>query len=616
VALVGLVVGLTALTGLTIGGVAWLEQRARSHAIVDAAMAQAARLTAAHAARFLHDAESAARLGPQLVAERQLDLDDDAELERFTLAMLRAHPQLSWVSYGDRDDRFVGAWRDADGAVHLNRSFPRAGRIRLEEDRVLPGGGRIPIRRSDDHGYRPTTRPFFRLAEARRTVTWTDPYEFYAGGGPGITCVAPVLDAAGAVRGVFTVDFSLARLTDFLNAVDVSRQGRVFIASRSGRLIAGQESRREGGDGITPALASAASSRLARGEDRPFELTVNGERYVARSVALGLGDPEWLVEVVVPVRDYTEQADAQGWRSLVLGVLALAVAGACGVGFTGWLARPLRELADAARRIRQGDLDIALVPRSRDELGVLTRAVADMVRALKDRDFMRDTLGRYVSPEIAERLLRDRAAPRLGGELREVTILMSDLRGFSELSERLGPEAMMTVLNGYLARMTEVIRQHGGTIDEFIGDAILVLFGAPTEHPDDPERAVRCAWAMQRTLTELNEEHRQRGVPELGMGIGVHRGPVVVGNIGGADRAKYGVVGPAVNLTSRLQALTAAGEILISAPLAGRVRTAVRLGMPERVRVKGVPDPVTVHRVLGLRDADPQPAAAIETAAS
>jgi class 3 adenylate cyclase len=139
----------------------------------------------------------------------------------------------------------------------------------------------------------------------------------------------------------------------------------------------------------------------------------------------------------------------------------------------------LQELARHARRIRHGDLAVTVVPRSRDEIGVLARAMGDMVQALRDRDFIRETFGRYVSPELAEQCLRDRDALQLGGEVREVAMLMSDLRGFSELSERLGARAMIGLLNEYLAKMTPVIIQHGGTINEFIGDAIFVLFGAP-----------------------------------------------------------------------------------------------------------------------------------------
>ncbi len=600
IALVALVVALTGLTGAVIGGLAWHEQRSRSRAIVDAAMLQAARLATAHTARFLRDAESTARLGPNLVAQRELNPADPTALEHFTLAVLRAHAHLSWVSYGDRDDRFVGAWRDEQGRVFVNRSFPVDGRIRLVEDRVHPDDRREPARRSEDHGYRPRERPYFAAAERRRDVTWTAPYEFYAGGGLGITCAAPILDGAGQIRGVFTVDLSLDRLAEFLDTLAVSPRGRVFIASRQGGVLLTQ---RRPGDRRAVAeadLAAAIERRLDGGAETAVEFDQGGTTYLARVAPLAVGEQQWLVEVVVPEGDYTEEVDRNARRIGVLGLAALLLAAGCGIATAHWIARPLRELAEEARQIRRGRLDVTVAPQSRDEIGVLARAMAEMAQGLRDRDFIRETLGRYVSPELAERCLRDRAALRLGGELRDVTVLMSDLREFTPLSERLGPEATIGVLNRYLARMTPIILEHGGMIDEFIGDAILVVFGAPFERIDDAERAVRCAVRMQEAMRAVNEEAGALGLPDLSMGIGIHCGSVVAGNIGSPDRIKYGVVGPPVNLVSRIQGLTAGGDILVSDAIVAKTHGLIVVGPPSQVAVKGAAQPVTVHRLLGL----------------
>jgi sigma-B regulation protein RsbU (phosphoserine phosphatase) len=336
-------------------------------------------------------------------------------------------------------------------------------------------------------------------------------------------------------------------------------------------------------------------------KETTFEFDHHDVTYLGRAVPLAAGDLKWLVEVVVPELDYTEQIDAEGRLAVLLGILALGIALVGGIAVAGWIAQPLRELAQLARRIRHGHLDVAAVPRSRDEIGVLTHAMNDMARALRDRDFVREVLGRYVSPELAAEVLRDREALQLGGEVRDVAMLMSDLRGFSELSERLGPAAMIGLLNRYLARMTPVIQRHRGVIDEFIGDAIFVLFGAPFGRPDDAERAVRCAWAMQEALAAFNADSRSHGLPELRMGIGLHVGPVVAGNIGSSDRVKYGVVGPAVNLTARIQALTAGGEVLLSDALLARVASVVSVAPGRQERVKGASTPITVHRLLEVK---------------
>lgn len=161
------------------------------------------------------------------------------------------------------------------------------------------------------------------------------------------------------------------------------------------------------------------------------------------------------------------------------------------------------------------------------------------------------------------------------------------------------------MLNRYLGRMTEVIHAHGGAINEFIGDGILVLFGAPTARPDDAARAVRCAWAMQEALAELNAS-RAPGDPELHMGIGLNAGTVVAGHIGGRNRAAYTVVGPVVNRTSRMLDLAEADEVLLSDVMLLRVRDEVEVGPARRARVKGVSVPLTVYRLLGLREPRPE----------
>jgi class 3 adenylate cyclase len=598
IALVGLVTLLTAGTGATLGALAWREKLTGSRALVDNAMAQTGRMTADHASAFLRQAEAFVRLGPNHVARGVLDPGDFRAMGQFALSVLRANPRLSWVSYGDRDDRFVGAWRDAAGQLYLNRSFPRGGRIRLEEDRILPDGRRERVRESDDHRYRPREQAFFRLAETSRDPVWTEPYRFYDGA-LGVTCAMALLDARGTLRGVFTVDLSLDELSRFVQNLRVSPRGRVYIATGDGLLVAAPG----GGQGAREdaALVGEVVRRAADGVLASHTFERDGERYLGRAATFPVGTRQWITAVVVPERDYTAAIDAQAWRAAGLGLLALAAAIAGGIVLVRWIAAPLRELGDQARRIREGDLDVTIVPRSRDEIGTLARTMADMVQGLRDRDFIRDVLGRYVSPELAEQCVRDKNALRLGGELRTVSILMSDLRGFSGLSERLGPERMIGLLNRYLGEMTPVILQHRGTINEFIGDAILVLFGAPFERPDDAERAVRCAMAMQRAMKGFNAESRAQGVPELVMGIAVHSGRVVAGNIGGKDRMKYGVVGPAVNLAGRIESLTVGPQVLLSEATLARVRDLVTVGPPSQVAVKGVAEPVTVYELREVR---------------
>jgi class 3 adenylate cyclase/ligand-binding sensor domain-containing protein len=213
--------------------------------------------------------------------------------------------------------------------------------------------------------------------------------------------------------------------------------------------------------------------------------------------------------------------------------------------------------------------------------------------------FIRETFGRYLSDEVVTGLLEAPGGLRLGGEKRTVTILLSDLRGFSSLADGLDPVEVVSLINGYLEAMTEVIFRWGGTIDEFLGDAILVLFGAPVTSPDDPVRAAACALEMQREMAAVNARNRGKGLPEVEMGIGIHTGEAVVGNIGSARRAKYGVVGRSINFASRIESYTVGGQVLISEATRAALGDLAELGNAMEVHPKGL-RAVTIHDLTGL----------------
>ena len=187
-----------------------------------------------------------------------------------------------------------------------------------------------------------------------------------------------------------------------------------------------------------------------------------------------------------------------------------------------------------------------------------------VIHDLTDLTKVHSAFERYTSPEIADYVLTTPDGEKQGGQDREVSILMSDLRGFTALSTRLSCDDLITMLNHYFEAMAEVIRRHRGTVIEFLGDGIFVVFGAPQEMPGHAGAAVSCAVGMQNAMAEVNAWNSEHGYPALEMGIGVHSGPVVVGNIGSERKMKYGCMGETVNLAGRLESLTLGGEICIS----------------------------------------------------
>jgi PAS domain S-box-containing protein len=214
--------------------------------------------------------------------------------------------------------------------------------------------------------------------------------------------------------------------------------------------------------------------------------------------------------------------------------------------------------------------------------------------------FIREAFGRYLTDEVVSNVLESPTGLELKGEKRTVTMMMADLRGFTSLSERLVPERVVAILNRYLTAMVPIIKQYQGTIDEIIGDAIFVIFGAPIWQEDDAQRAVACAIAMQLAMSAVNEQNREADLPEVEMGIGIHTGPVVVGNVGSSERMKYGVVGSHVNLTSRIQSYSTGGQILISGTGRREVGHSLKIGTRMEVKAKGFERPVTVYEAMGI----------------
>ncbi|MFN5137067.1 MAG: CHASE2 domain-containing protein [Pseudanabaena sp.] len=213
---------------------------------------------------------------------------------------------------------------------------------------------------------------------------------------------------------------------------------------------------------------------------------------------------------------------------------------------------------------------------------------------------IRTYFSRYLTDAVVKSLLETPEGLKLGGDRRKVTILMCDLRGFSTISEKLPPEKVVEILNVFLGTMTEAIATYQGTIDEFIGDAILVLFGAPIYREDDAARAVASAIAMQLAMRSVNEKLTQQQLPEIAMGIGINTGEVVAGNIGSQSRAKYAVVGNHVNLTARIESYTVGGQILISESTYKEIEDIAKINGSMEVEPKGVSHPISIYDICGL----------------
>ena len=235
-------------------------------------------------------------------------------------------------------------------------------------------------------------------------------------------------------------------------------------------------------------------------------------------------------------------------------------------------------------------------------LALLGSAIAVTVYTARSVNGIREIFGRYLTDEVVAKLLETPEGLRLGGEKRKVTVLFSDLRGFSALFESVEPERGVRAISLYLDAMTEVIAKYQGTINEFIGDGIFVMFGAPIQREDDTRRAVTCAIAMQLAMTEVNAKLETMQMPALQMGIGLHTGEVLAGNIGSQRRAKYTVMGSTVNLASRIESYSVGGQVLVSEAILHEVKDIVRIDAQMCIQPKGFNKAIDMFDIGGIDD--------------
>jgi len=259
---------------------------------------------------------------------------------------------------------------------------------------------------------------------------------------------------------------------------------------------------------------------------------------------------------------------------------------------------PIEEMLSVVEKVKNGDFTQRIKVLSGDEIGVLGDAGNAMVAGLAEREQIRDTFGKYVTPEIRDQILSGRIP--LHGERQIATLLFSDLRNFTNYVEANEPEEVITSMREYFTAMQASIRNHDGLVLQYVGDEIEAVFGVPLKISDHADRAVRAALDMRKNLDELNEKRALLGKPPFRHGIGIHTGPVLAGNTGSDDRLSYALIGDTVNLASRISDLTKLmrWDILISDETTGHLSSAFEMKREEPQQLKGFSKATTVYKIL------------------
>jgi adenylate cyclase len=572
-------------------------------------------------------------LNRRLLESGQFDARDFPKLARYWLEVMAAHPRLTRLSVALEDS---GEWsyvrRRPDGRLAVGELRRNPVRDRLElrdyspEDYPRRPFHFDPDRTDED----PRRRPWYVAAREAGRQKWSETYVLFGTEGvadvPGVSCATPFHAPDGSLRGVLTSSFDLAELCGFLKDLPVGKGGYAFVvefrADGTRRVIAhpdpavllrpapnaGEEGVREltPPDELADRRVAAFLARLPAGlvpseAEGTTHLTFDhdGVHYLGSYHCLTTREtPDWLVCVLMPEDDVLERVWRSNREAFWVGLAVLVAAVLVSLYVSQRVAGPLARLASETEAIGRLELKPRPVAHSPvlevDRLAVAVEETKTSLRSFR----------KYVPAELVRLLMSSGQEAALGGEKRRATVYFCDLADFTSVSERLAPEELVRHLADYFGAVSDGILASGGTVDKYIGDAIMAFWGAPVPTDDHATSACITALHNQATMRSLRERWRAEGKPPLSARIGLHTGEVVVGNIGSAARLNYTVMGDAVNLASRLEGLNKfyGTEVLVSEQTYREAQAVVRARPVDWVAVKGKTEAVQVYELLGLMD--------------
>ncbi len=600
--------------------------------------------------KSLDVAESQSIIMSRLLERGMWDREDHEGFSRYAFEALAALESLSYLSLGLETGMYWHVFRDREGRISVMWLLPQAsGERRLFEFYRGANGEREVIRDiAQSSRVPPYERPYYLAAQRAGKPLWTESYVFLGTGEtldiPGVSRATPVFanhkragqgtltkdDPPGKGRfvGAFTADFDLHALSRSLHAAPVGERGFAFIIEErkdgSRRVIAHPDAAHpdpaqrlqltepaaNGAGRITMRVEGIADPRVTQFvhqlpdtiPDAGVELLqvdAPDGRYIGGYRRLqGDGAPPWAICMLVPQDEVTgavqRMARTTAWIA-GFGVLLIVFIAAV---LSKLVTDKLRRIADETSKVAQFHLEpLPVVSSPITEIGRLGRAVEEMKAGLR-------SFQKYVPADLVRLILESGDEARLGGTRKNITIYFSDIAQFTSVSEQLAPEELVELLAEYLEAMTGEMMLAGGTVDKYIGDAIMAFWGAPKPVPDHPLVACRTALVNQRTLARLREKWSGQGRPSIRARIGLHTGEAIVGNFGSESRLDFTAIGDAVNLASRLEHLNEhyGTEILMSDTTARHVRNDVVSRPLDRVAVKGKQHSVIIHELIGQVD--------------
>ncbi|MBW9231996.1 HAMP domain-containing protein [Leptospira santarosai] len=393
----------------------------------------------------------------------------------------------------------------------------------------------------------------------------------------------------------------ILRLEKFLNAFQKQDISEVFMVNGEGDLIAHSDAKLLQSNTNFMNLPIVESMVKSSENTKQIEYKdKDGKAWFGSYQKLGFGGAA-VISIVPEDKAFEAVYKIQKTNLLIMGI-ALCLALLIVFFFAKTITKPLLHLLQATTEIARGNFKVKIRSTTKDEVGLLTNYFVDMGKGLEEREKVKDALGRFVNKEIAEMVLKHELT--LGGERKMCAIFFSDIRSFTSISEKLQPEEVVEFLNEYMTEMVHCVNETHGIVDKFIGDAIMATWGAAKTSDKDAENAVNGSLMMREALLKFNQGRGGEKKPIIQIGCGLNYGPVIAGQIGSEQRLEYTVIGDAVNLASRVEALNKpfGTDILITQNLLDHVPDIFNVEKMQSIKVKGKEEPQVIYAVLGRKD--------------
>jgi adenylate cyclase len=609
----------------------WYTYNSNSESLIrvsDQLLTRISKISIEKVTSYLSQAQLITHLGADIVKDKAPISNKNQILISFMTGILRSYPYLSSIYIGTEDGKFLQA-----------KTLDNLSTYRTDPSRALPGGSIVSIRFIDredgkttevweyqgaegkilDHEsvpkvmYNHLIRDWYLRVAQSRSSQWSDVYVFNSSKTPGITAGYPIVNNDGVFIGVIAVDIEMGTLSHFLNETRISSDYAAYIFTEKEEVLASTDPKQmvkvEGDKIRSLSLNEIADKRVTKGYqqfrslDRDnFTFEKDGIEYLSTfSIFPKTFPKKWIVGIIEPLDTFVGGIKSTQRKILLITLLVFLISVAL-IGFIARrIARPIVLLSEEATRIKNFELDNDQeVETDIYELQLLNNSISSMRMSMR-------AFSKFIPKVLVAKLLKTNQVVKIGGKQKRATLLFSDVVNFTTVCENYPPEKLVVHLSEYFEEITQIIMKANGTIDKYIGDAVMAFWGAPIVDKDQALNACRAALKLQHRLSELNRKWAMEEKPILETRIGIHTGNVIVGNMGSSDRMNYTALGDTVNLASRLEGANKVyhTRIIISEDVYTEIHEFCLARPLDMVAVKGKTKGVKIFELIGLFHDDP-----------